>query len=86
VKFKQISDLYYLGSITGDFLFAENSTISTPPNRTVNTDPSIPMYRQQQQPTTYSYQTPPPQQQQQQPPSSNVKLLSKIYLFYFILL
>jgi hypothetical protein len=84
VKFKQISDLYYLGSITGDFLFAENSTISTPPNRTVNTDPSIPMYRQQQQqPTTYSYQTPPPQQQQ--PPSSNVKLSSKIYLFYFII-
>lgn len=58
-----------LGSITGDFLFAENSSMSIPPNRTVTNDPSLPPYRQQQQQATYSYQPPP----QQQAPSSNVK-------------
>lgn len=56
----------FLGSITGDFLLAENTTMSMPPNRTVNADPSITMYRQKS--TTYSYQTP-----QQQPPSTIVK-------------
>jgi hypothetical protein len=50
--------------------------MSMPPNRTVNTDPSIPMYRQQQQQqTTYSYQK---SQQQQQ--ASNVK-----FFFYLSL-
>ncbi len=52
--------------------------MSIPSNRTVNTDPSIPIYRQQQQQTTtYSYPNPP---QQQQPSSSNVKFYSIIFI------
>jgi hypothetical protein len=66
-------------------LFAENSTMSIPQNRTVNTDPSIPIYRQQQQQQTYSYQTPQQQQQQQQQPqSANVKFYSIIYFILFL--
>ena len=47
----------YLGSITDDFLFAE-STNSIPPNRTVNSDPLPPAYRQVSvsSPSTFSYQ------------------------------
>lgn len=69
-----------LGSITGDFLFAANSPMSMPPNRTVNNDPSLPLYRQhsqqaQHQQATYSYQPPPPPPPPPQPRTpSNVSI------------
>jgi len=49
---------YFLDSITGDFLFAEN-TNSIPPNRTVNPDSLPPVYRQTSvpSPSPFSYQS-----------------------------
>lgn len=83
-KYSLSRRLYYrewsLGSITGDFLFAANSPMSMPPNRTVNNDPSLSLYRQQQQhqQATYSYQPPQPR------PPSNVSIHLSSHSFFYV--